>query len=449
MAFSINTNNSSMAALESLRMTAADLAKTEKQVATGLAVGSAADNPAIYAIAQQMNGNISGLAAVSSSLSFGAQVVSTAASASSNIIATLQTLQNTVTAAGQTGIDTKTMETQVANSLNQINTYARNSTFNGSNLLTTSADAGASVTNGTLSVVDGLQGTTLNVGNQAVAANGLSVNSLSDALGLTSGMAGKETVLANGSAVAGTSVVQNILTSGASGVNIAVNSALTTASFANNKNVVLTNGDGSTTTFSFDAAGTAPTAANSATNKTVVVTVNTAAESSNQMIGDLVNSMNSNGYNAVVQSDGSVNVTGQGLTGSSSTTASIGLTSAQATADNTANAAANPPVTTTYAAGSGTTLAAGTAVVTTLQSAINKMTSIASTLGNTTTQITGMQTFTSTLSDSLTSGVGALTDADLSAASAKLTSLQTKQSLAIQALSIANSQSQSILSLFR
>jgi flagellin len=396
MAFSINTNNSSMAALESLRMTAADLAKTEKQVATGLAVGSAADNPAIYAIAQQMNGNISGLAAVSSSLSFGAQVVSTAASASSNIIATLQTLQNTVTAAGQTGIDTKTMETQVANSLNQINTYARNSTFNGSNLLTTSADAGASVTNGTLSVVDGLQGTTLNVGNQAVAANGLSVNSLSDALGLTSGMAGKETVLANGSAVAGTSVVQNILTSGASGVNIAVNSALTTASFANNKNVVLTNGDGSTTTFSFDAAGTAPTAANSATNKTVVVTVNTAAESSNQMIGDLVNSMNSNGYNAVVQSDGSVNVTGQGLTGSSSTTASIGLTSAQATADNTANAAANPPVTTTYAAGSGTTLAAGTAVVTTLQSAINKMTSIASTLGNTTTQITGMQTFTST-----------------------------------------------------
>ncbi len=60
-----------------------------------------------------------------------------------------------------------------------------------------------------------------------------------------------------------------------------------------------------------------------------------------------------------------------------------------------------------------------------------------------------MQTFTSDLSDSLTSGVGALTDADLSAESAKLTSLQTKQQLAIQSLSIANSQSQSILSLFR
>ena len=85
MTFSINTNNSSMAALQSLRTTAADLAKTEKQVATGLAVGSASDNPAVYAIAQQMNGNISGLAAVSSSLAFGAQVVSTASSASSSM----------------------------------------------------------------------------------------------------------------------------------------------------------------------------------------------------------------------------------------------------------------------------------------------------------------------------------------------------------------------------
>ena len=423
MAFSINTNNSAMTALESLRSTATDLAGAEKAVSTGLSVSSASDNPAIYAISQQMDGNISGLAAVSSSLSFGAQVVSTASSASSNVLSTLQTLQNTVTQAGQTGINTATMQTQVANALNQINTYARNSTFNGINLLTTSQDAGSTVTSGTLSVVDGLQGSTLNVANQAVTASGASVKSLTDALGLTSNMAGGETVLASGTAVAGTSVTQNILTSGATGVNIPLTSTLAAASFSNGKNVVLTNGDGSTTTFEFDAAGTtALTTANSATNKTIVVQVASGTETSNKMIGDLVNSMNSNGYNAVVQSDGSANVTGQGLTGSTSTVTGVS---------------------------SGTILAAGTAVITTLQSAITKMTSIASTLGNSTTQITGMQTFTSDLSDALTSGVGALTDADLSAESAKLTSLQTKQSLAIQALSIANSQSSSLLSLFR
>ena len=425
MAFSINTNNASMAALESLRMTNSQLTQAQNQVSTGLAVGSASDNPAIYAISQQMNGNISGLAAVSTSLSFGAQVVSTASSASSNIISTLQTLQNSVTQAGQTGISTSTMQTQVANALNQINTYARNSTFNGVNLLTTSADAGASVTSGTLSVVDGLQGSTLNVSNQAVAASGASVKSLTDALGLTSGMAGGESVIANGTAAAG-QVTQNILTSGASGVNISLAAGLSaTSDFANGNNVVLTNGDGTTTTFEFDASGTAPTAANTTgatANKTIVVTVDTGTETTNQMIGDLVNSMNSNGYNAVTQTDGSVNVTGQGLKASSSSATNINA---------------------------GTTLAAGTAVITTLQSAITRMTSIASNLGNTTTQITGMQTFTSDLSDSLTSGVGALTDADLSAESAKLTSLQTKQQLAIQSLSIANSQSQSILSLFR
>ena len=424
MAFSINTNNASMAALESLRMTNSQLTQAQNEVSTGLAVGSAADNPAIYAISQQMDGNISGLAAVSTSLSFGAQVVSTASSAASNIISTLQTLQNSVTQAGQTGISTSTMQTQVANALNQINTYARNSTFNGVNLLTTSADAGASVTSGTLSVVDGLQGSTLDVANQAVAANGTSVNSLTDALGLTSNMAGGETVIANGTAATG-QVTQNLLTAGATGVNISLAAGLSTSDFADGNNVVLTNGDGTTTTFEFDASGTAPTTANTTgatANKTVVVTVDTGSETTNQMIGDLVNSMNSNGYNAVTQTDGSVNVTGQGLTGSSSNATDINA---------------------------GTTLSGGTAVITTLQSAITRMTNIASNLGNTTTQITGMQTFTSDLSDSLTSGVGALTDADLSAESAKLTSLQTKQQLAIQSLSIANSQSQSILSLFR
>ncbi len=421
MTFSINTNNSSMAALQSLRTTAADLAKTEKQVATGLAVGSASDNPAVYAIAQQMNGNISGLAAVSSSLAFGAQVVSTASSASSSIISTLQMLQNSVTSAGQTGSDTGTMQTQVANALNQINTYARNSTFNGINLLTTSADAGSTVTSGTLGVVSGLQGSTLTVANQAVTAGGVATTSLTDALGLTSSMVGKETVIPSGTAGTG-QVKQTILTSGASGVNVGLTAALGQGSFVPASKVALTNGDGTTTTFEFDPAGTAPATANTATNKTIVVTVNTATETSNKMIGDLVNSMNSNGYNAVVQSDGSFNVTGQGMTASSSTVTGISA---------------------------GTTLAAGTAVITTLQGAITRMTGISATLGNATQQITGMQSFTSDLSDSLTSGVGALTDADLSAASAKLTSLQTKQSLAIQALSIANSQSSSILSLFR
>ncbi|MDB5456365.1 MAG: flagellin domain protein, partial [Caulobacter sp.] len=51
--------------------------------------------------------------------------------------------------------------------------------------------------------------------------------------------------------------------------------------------------------------------------------------------------------------------------------------------------------------------------------------------------------------DSLDAGVGNLVDADMAKESAKLQSLQTKQQLGVQALSIANSSSSSLLSLFR
>ncbi|MGP1275429.1 MAG: flagellin [Caulobacterales bacterium] len=59
------------------------------------------------------------------------------------------------------------------------------------------------------------------------------------------------------------------------------------------------------------------------------------------------------------------------------------------------------------------------------------------------------QTFVTKLSDALESGIGNLVDADMAKESAKLQSLQVKQQLGIQALSIANSAPQSVLSFFR
>ena len=53
------------------------------------------------------------------------------------------------------------------------------------------------------------------------------------------------------------------------------------------------------------------------------------------------------------------------------------------------------------------------------------------------------------LSDSITSGVGSLVDADMNVASTKLQALQTQQQLGIQSLSIANQNSQLILKLFQ
>ncbi|WP_395779395.1 flagellin [Aquidulcibacter sp.] len=59
------------------------------------------------------------------------------------------------------------------------------------------------------------------------------------------------------------------------------------------------------------------------------------------------------------------------------------------------------------------------------------------------------RTFIGKLQDALNNGIGAIVDADLAKESAKLQALQVKQQLGVQALSIANSSSQTALSLFR
>ena len=84
-----------------------------------------------------------------------------------------------------------------------------------------------------------------------------------------------------------------------------------------------------------------------------------------------------------------------------------------------------------------------------VQTALNALTSMGSKLGSISARIDLQTSFASSLSDSIESGVGKLVDADMEQESSKLSALQTQQQLAIQSLSIANSSTQSILSLFR
>jgi flagellin len=87
--------------------------------------------------------------------------------------------------------------------------------------------------------------------------------------------------------------------------------------------------------------------------------------------------------------------------------------------------------------------------LTMVEGALTAMTSAGSKLGSMSSRIDLQTTFVSALSDSISSGVGKLVDANMEQESSKLSALQTQQQLAIQSLSIANSSSQSILSLFR
>jgi flagellin len=88
-------------------------------------------------------------------------------------------------------------------------------------------------------------------------------------------------------------------------------------------------------------------------------------------------------------------------------------------------------------------------MLTDIETAISALTTSASQLGATSTNLTTQQSFISNLSDSLTTGVGALVDADMNEAATKLAALQVQQQLGVQALSISNANAQLILQLFR
>lgn len=84
-----------------------------------------------------------------------------------------------------------------------------------------------------------------------------------------------------------------------------------------------------------------------------------------------------------------------------------------------------------------------------VDAALEKMTSAGAELGSVSKRIDLQTEFAGKLSDAIEKGVGRLVDADMNEESTRLKALQTQQQLAIQALSIANNDSQNILSLFR
>jgi flagellin len=89
------------------------------------------------------------------------------------------------------------------------------------------------------------------------------------------------------------------------------------------------------------------------------------------------------------------------------------------------------------------------AMVASLEDSLNQVNLALAKLGTGSKKLSIHKTFVDKLTDELNRGVGNLVDADMATESARLQSLQTKQQLGIQALSIANQAPQAVLSLFR
>jgi len=106
-------------------------------------------------------------------------------------------------------------------------------------------------------------------------------------------------------------------------------------------------------------------------------------------------------------------------------------------------------VVTVASAASISTMTSASTLVATIQTSLTNVDAALAKLSSGAAKFSIQGTFSQNLSDTLTTGIGNLVDANMAQESASLQALQVKQQLGIQALSIANQAPQSILSLFQ
>ena len=181
----------------------------------------------------------------------------------------------------------------------------------------------------------------------------------------------------------------------------------------------------------------------SATDKSLTTSARSALNEDFKAIRDQITTVVSNAkFNGVNLLDGSTGTAGyKALSNTTGSTIKV-------SGENLSLGAAGGAVSVTAAMTIGTSTLAATAL-TAVNTSIDKVSASLARLGTGSKSLETHATFVGKLSDALESGVGNLVDADLAKESARLQSLQTKQQLGVQALSIANSSTSVLLGLFR
>ena len=179
----------------------------------------------------------------------------------------------------------------------------------------------------------------------------------------------------------------------------------------------------------------------SATDKSLTTAARSALNEDFKAIRDQITTVVTNAkFNGVNLLD---NSTGTGGYKALSNTAGSTI---KVAGENLSLGGANVTVAATTTIGTSTLATTALAAVNT---SIDRVSASLARLGTGSKALETHSTFVGKLSDALENGIGNLVDADLAKESAKLQSLQTKQQLGVQALSIANSSSSILLGLFR
>ncbi len=398
---SILTNNSAMAALSTLRSISSSMESTQSRISSGMRVGSASDNAAYWSIATTMRSDNASLGAVSDALGLGAAKVDTAYSGMDAAIEVVKQIKNKLVAATEDGVDKTKIQEEITQLQKQLTSISEAASFSGENWL--KADVGTA----TSVVASFVRDDTGAVSVKKVDYNFTANNVLFD----TSAGA-KAGILDKLNNIEGDGVVLNINVGGTV-------TAYNVESYTTQQVIAA----GAT----FDANGS--------------VAATTASDAAGNGVGFV--KIKDDLWVAAVQ-QGTATTTQEVAATDTTTYAWVVDTSAGALAAST-----NQTTVSTFQLTANTTSNQLSNLISMVDTALTTMTSAASALGSVSSRIDMQGEFVKKLSQSIDKGVGRLVDADMNEESTRLKALQTQQQLAIQALSIANSDSQNVLSLFR
>lgn len=484
---SINTNLSAMTALQSLKMTQTSLNKTQNQISTGLRVSEASHNASYWSIATAMKSDNGALGAVKDSISQSKAMINTFTSAMDKSLTYLNKMKEGLVAASQPGADLKKIQTEFNAHIEGMKSAAGSAAFNGQNWLAGTPDTVKLVTSydgnsqsvGTLSIdtsktklfadaASGTGGILHDVAAVDITTNTevrLDISSMKngDKISLSvDGGAAKEYVIGTNAAdttdTTGATLLASLNAAGVFGTDVE-------AKLDDNGDLRLISKDLSKSVaaaFLSDQGDTAPTtvAVGDATTKGAVdIKIDSSKISAGDTISidvdDVVGATATASYKFTVSKEATLADVAKSINDDTANTTGIVASVVDGKLRLTAGAVGFSLITSAASVGySNYDRTAGEMPVVAdalkaVDEAIAKVTEGSATLGANKNLLETQEEFISTLSDSLTAGVSAFIDADMNEVSTRNQALQTQQQLGVQALSIANQNSQMILRLFQ
>ncbi|MEE2690772.1 MAG: flagellin [Pseudomonadota bacterium] len=382
---SLLTNESAMVALSTLRSINKNLSTVQAEISTGKSIATARDNAAIWAVSTVMQSDVDGFEAISKSLGLGSATVGVARSAAESVTDLLGQIKELVVSAQEENVDRAKIQTDIDRLVEQIDTVVNAAQFNGSNLLKGSGSVNI------LASLDRAADGTVTASDIAVSRDDISV--------------------AGGTAITATGTITDPASMADGSSTPTTATAVIGGTVIEGETYSITNG----------------------TDKYYYVArkgdgVNEVAAGLAAVIGDKI-------------TDVAVSVAADTITFTNSGSAAVDLGSdVEDSSTSRLAAVANVDVTTT--AGAASALSA-------IEGFIQIGIDASAAFGSAQKRIDIQNEFVTTLMDALKTGIGALTDADMEEASARLQSLQVQQQLGVQALAIANQRPQVLLNLFR